>query len=122
MASTVKHRQLNRQVADLTMERSSAVEFKRVRWMSGTPLQKLDRSIIEIELEIGGALRSVTGEGRYVENDRDLGRVLRILVRDPAGDFELLLREGTWDGRLEPSQRSGCEWRISLVGRQACAN
>jgi len=77
-------------------------------------LQQLHGATIEVELEIQGISRSITGRGNYDERDPDLGSVLRILVSDPSGDFELLITESSWSGKLEASELGGCDYRISL--------
>ena len=92
----------------------SFFEFKKVFVMTKGRLQQLHGSTIEVKLEIQGRSRSVTGRGNYDERDPDLGSVLRILVSDPSGDFELLITESSWSGNLEVSELAGCDYRISL--------
>jgi len=80
-------------------------------------LQQFHGASIEVEIEVQGALRSLKGTGSYHDDDPDLGPVLRILVHEPAGDFEFLLAESTWKGTFEPSDLPGCNYRISFAAR-----
>ena len=73
-------------------------------------------AVIEVELNVLGSVRSVSGKSVYDGNDPELGPVLRILVSDPLGSFELLLAESSWDGRLESSKLPGCDYRVSFTG------
>lgn len=83
-------------------------------------LQQFHGAMIEVELEIQGCLRSIAGKGSYDANDPDLGPVLRIAVLDPSGSLELLIAESDWSGQFEASNRSGCDYRISLANSTAC--
>ena len=50
----------------------------------------------------------------YYEADPELGNVLRVLVADPDGDFELVVTESLWDGKILPGQAVGCDYLIRL--------
>lgn len=78
-------------------------------------LKQLHGATIEVEFEIQGRLRSISGQGSYDGSDPDLGAVLRILVGDPSETLEVLISESNWSGRLEPSELPGCDYRISLA-------
>jgi hypothetical protein len=106
--------------ADLAANPNAIFEFKKVFDMPLGRLQQLHGSTIEVELEIQGSLRSVTGQGNYDAKDPDLGSVLRILVSDPSGDFEFLIPESSWAGSLESSDLPGCDYRISLSSCTPC--
>ena len=83
-------------------------------------LQQYHGAMIEVELNVQGSLRSVSGKGVYDTSDPDLGRVLRILVSDPGGDFEFLLSESKCaEMHLESSDRPGCDYRLSLAPQLA---
>ena len=88
--------------------------------MSVASLQQMHGSMIEVVLEVGGALRSVRGEGKFDHDDPDLGRVLRVLVTDQAGNFELLVPESSWEGTCDPSSLAGCKFKISLSLSLSC--
>ena len=105
---------------DVTSLRRGGLEFKKVSPMSVTSLQQLHGSMIEVVLEVGGALRSVRGEGKFERGDPDLGRVLRVLVADQAGDFELLIPESSWEGNCDSSSLPGCKFKISLSPSPSC--
>jgi len=94
-------------------------EFKKVIVMSRTRIQEFKGTTIEVELEVQGKPFSVNGKGVYEPCDPDLGPVLRILVSDPSGNFEFLLPESMWADCIEPSDRPGCDYRVSLT-RCAC--
>ena len=55
------------------------------------PVIQLGGGLVEIELEVAGALRKIRGNGVYDGNDPDLGKVFKISISDPCGDFEILL-------------------------------
>jgi hypothetical protein len=84
-----------------------------------TQLQQLDGAQIEVELEIQGELRCVCGKGVYDPRDPDLGRVLRIVVRDPSGNFEFLVADAKWTGQVQSSDIPGCDYRISFANSQS---
>lgn len=115
MGSITNHRKAKGiRSADLASNPASIFEFKKFFIMPNGRLQQLHGSTIEVELEFQGGLRSITGRGNYDNKDPDLGSVLRILVSDPRGDFELLIAESSWSGTLESSRLPGCDYRISL--------
>ena len=88
--------------------------------MPARRLQQMHGAMIEVELEVLGSLRSVSGKGVYDESDPDVGPALRILVSDPSGDFEFLLPESKWGGSFESSDLPGCDYRISLASCTRC--
>lgn len=81
--------------------------------MSSSRFEKLDNQKIVVDLEISGRRVELTGLAAY-EKDSELGAALRIHVADPAGEFDLLLREDRWKGKIEELRRSACHFRISL--------
>ena len=83
-------------------------------------LQQFHGAMIEVELDVRGMMRSICGKGSYDDNDPDLGPVLKILVTDPSGNFELMIAESNWSGRIEASRKSGCDYRISLPSCATC--
>lgn len=106
--------------ADMVSRHKGTFEFKRWFAMPNGRLQQLHGTTIEVELDVQGSLRSITGQGSYHVNDPDLGSVLRILVSEPSGDFEFLIAESSWSGKLESSDLPGCDHRISLVSCKPC--
>jgi len=62
----------------------------------------------------------VSGKGNYNTCDPDLGPVLRVLVNDPSGDFEILIAESEWSGHIARSNLPGCDYRICFSGGMPC--
>lgn len=107
---------------ELSSIRNRSFELETTRAMTPTPLVNLHGAMIEVVLDIGGTSRSFRGEGLFDSDDADLGQVLRVLVTDGAGDFELLIPASTWDGSCESSSLPECKFRISLASTLPCAN
>ncbi len=114
--SNLWHRHTDRR---LTCDHFRGFEFKKKRKMGSIPLQQLHGAMVEVELDVGGATRSVRGECCF-DSDADLGKVLRVLVADRAGNFEILISESNWDGSLRPSSLPDCKFRISLASALPC--
>ena len=106
--------------ADLASDDQVIFEIKKVSGMPIGRLQQFHGAMIEVELEIVGRLRSVTGRGVYDACDADFGPVLRVVVSDPSGNFEVFLAESKWGGCFEPSALPGCDYRISFRSCPAC--
>ena len=82
--------------------------------MRNGSLQQFHGARIEVELDILGSPRLIRGSGAYDPCNPDLGPVLRILVNDSSGDFELLFAESEWTRwTVEVSRRPGCDYRFS---------
>jgi len=76
--------------------------------------QRLDQHSIAIELELSGQSVQLRGTANY-ERQSDLGPILRVHVVDPAGDFDVILREDTWKGEIISGGKSGADFRIILA-------
>jgi len=76
-------------------------------------LAALNRRQIAVHIVVQGREQFVKGRATY-EADPDLGNVLRVLVADPSGEFELVVAEAQWDGRILPGQAVGCDYLIRL--------
>jgi hypothetical protein len=98
------------------MDRLGSLEFKKPKMPASA-----SGAVIEVELAVGSRVQSVIGRGRF-DVDADLGRVLRILVADKPGNFELLIPEANWKGIFQLSSMTGCEYKVSLVNGLACSN
>jgi len=83
-------------------------------------LEQFHGAWIEVELEIQGRLRSISGKGSYDASHADLGPILTVLVADPCGDFEILIAESEWSGCIEDSNVPGCDYRLSLATGTPC--
>jgi hypothetical protein len=81
--------------------------------MSTSRFAPLDKHTVVVEMDINGRQVHLTGVAAYARVS-DLGAVLKIHVADPAGDFDLILREDRWKGKIEEDRQSGCHFRISL--------
>jgi hypothetical protein len=106
--------------ADLASDRNAHFEVKKAFDMPTGRLQQLHGAMIEVELDVSGSIRSISGKSVYDASDPELGPVLRIVVSDPSGSFEFLLTEAKWDGRLESSKLPGCDYRVSFTGGPSC--
>ena len=83
--------------------------------MPRSHLRHLDGAMLEVEVSISEELRQVQGRAKYVDLDPHFGPVLKILIDDQMGGFEILLPELTWHGPLEQSDIPGCDFRLSLA-------
>jgi len=82
--------------------------------MSTSRFASLDKQTIAVEMDIKGRHVHLSGVAEY-DRLSDLGAVLKIHVADAAGDFELVLREDRWKGKIEEDRQSGCHFRICLA-------
>jgi hypothetical protein len=76
-------------------------------------LAALHRHQVAVHIVVQGREQFVRGRATY-ESDPDLGNILKILVNDPAGEFELVVSESQWDGKVLPGQAVGCDYLIRL--------
>src|SRR5262245_15702425 len=76
-------------------------------------LAALHRHQVAVHIVVQGREQFVRGRATY-ESDPDLGNVLKVLVKDPAGEFELVVSESQWDGKVLPGQAVGCDYLIRL--------
>lgn len=100
---------------DVSSRHRVGLEIEKTSQKLPTSLQHLHGLVIEVLVDVGNAVRSVSGECHFDSGDPDLGRVLRVLVADAAGDFELLIPEVSWDGACQPGSLPDCRFRISLA-------
>ena len=105
---------------DFATDVKGVFEFKKVFAMPIGRLQQFHGAMIEVELDIQGHLRAISGKGSYDADDPDLGPVLRILVVDSSGNFEVLIAESEWSGHIGVSKLPGCDYRLSLASRTLC--
>jgi hypothetical protein len=88
--------------------------------MSTSRFAPLDKQTIAVEMEIHGRQVHLSGVATY-DRVSELGAVLKIHVSDASGDFDLILREDRWKGKIEEDRRSGCHFRISLTASDLVA-
>jgi hypothetical protein len=76
-------------------------------------LALLDGRSIAVRFHVQGEERLLAGQGA-LENDRELGAILRIkFPADPDGG-ELLVSETCWTGEVESGDAVGCDFLIRL--------
>lgn len=73
-------------------------------------LRQLDGCRVLVELDVGGRRVTLAGLGLY-EVVQGFN-CLRIEVKQPSGPMSIILREGVWEGTVEPLP-SG-EYRITI--------
>jgi hypothetical protein len=78
-----------------------------------TTLADLHRAYVAVHIVVQGREQFVRGTASY-EADADLGHALHVLVSDPDGNFEIVVAESHWDGKILPGQAVGCEYLIRL--------
>ena len=81
-------------------------------------LEQANNRTVAIDLDLNGRRVSLKGHAIY-EADPALGFVLRILVSDSAGNFELVLDQNRWSGTLIPDAETGCDFRVALANSNA---
>ena len=89
--------------------------------MPNLRLQQLNNRTIAIELSVQNRRTVLRGIGHF-EPAGEFGPVLRVGVSDPAGDFEILLKEREWDGRIESGARYECDFAVQLDASCLCIN
>jgi hypothetical protein len=87
--------------------------------MANSSFERLDKCRLAIEMDVGGRIVQFCGTAVYKRHS-ELGPVLKIHVADPAGEFDVMLSEDRWKGKIEQDHRSGCDFRISLTTSDLC--
>jgi len=82
--------------------------------MSKSKFAALDKQAIAVQMEVNGRPVQMRGVAAY-DQFPEIGAVLKIHVDDSAGDFDLILCEDGWQGKIEEVHQSGCRFRISLT-------
>jgi len=81
--------------------------------MRASKLAKLHQCSVVVELAINDRHLSLSGTAHY-EKSSPLGAVLRIQISDAAGDFEIVLHEDQWKGRITKSKKAGVDYHVHL--------
>jgi hypothetical protein len=81
--------------------------------MRTSKLANLHECSVAVELIVNDRHLSLAGTAHY-EKSSPLGAVLRIQVSDPAGDFEIVLHEDEWKGRITKSKKAGVDFHVHL--------
>ena len=81
--------------------------------MRTSKLAKLHDCSVAVKLDIKGRQVELRGTAQY-EKSSPQGAVLRIQVSAAAGDFEIVLHEENWKGRVAKSKKAGVDFCIFL--------
>jgi hypothetical protein len=87
--------------------------------MAASSFERLHQRRIAIEMDSGESSVRFCGTATY-EPLSEIGPILRIQVADPAGDFDLILSEENWTGKIEKEPGSGCDFCITLTVSNLC--
>jgi hypothetical protein len=82
-------------------------------------LRQLDQRTIAVELITQEEKRMLKGVGQF-DVGAEMGPCLRIIVSDPAGDFEILLKESQWSGQITLGEQFGCDFALRLDAASLC--
>ena len=77
-------------------------------------LAELDARRVAVHLVVDGREQFLKGLAQF-EEDRELGRVLRVKIADPSGNFEFVFSESKWQGQILPGQAVGCDYLLRLA-------
>lgn len=80
--------------------------------------QELDGKRVGVAVPLASEPVCVYGSAR-LESDATLGSMLRITVSDPAGSFDILLKEAEWSGTIEQRVADeNCDYFVQLATRE----
>jgi hypothetical protein len=83
-------------------------------------LRQLDQRTIALEISIASRTRVVKGVGKF-EAAGEFGPALRVSVKEPAGSFEIVLREREWSGQVTTGEHFNCDFALRLDASCVCA-
>ena len=83
-------------------------------------LRLLDQRMIALEISIASRTRVVKGVGKY-EAAGEFGPALRVAVKEPTGNFEIVLREQDWSGQVTTGEQFSCDFALRLDASCICA-
>jgi hypothetical protein len=83
-------------------------------------LRHLDQRTVALEISIASRTRVVKGVGEF-EKVGEFGPALRVRVTDPAGNFEIVLKEREWSGQITTGERFSCDFAVRLDASCLCA-
>src|SRR5262245_26350940 len=87
--------------------------------MHDNDLQRLDQRTIALEVSFGTRKCVLKGVGQYAGTG-EFGPSLRVEIQDPSGDFEIILKESQWTGRIDSGQRFDCDFAVQLDASCLC--
>ncbi len=81
--------------------------------MRVSKLAKLHDCSVIVELAINDRHLSLKGTAHY-EKSSPHAAILRIQISDPAGDFQIVLHEDQWKGRVTKGKKAGVDYHVHL--------
>jgi hypothetical protein len=84
-------------------------------------LRQLDQRTIALEVQIANRRCVLKGVGQF-EPRGELGALLRVGVEDPSGNFEVVLLEKQWNGRIHTGEAFDCDFAVQLDSSCLCAS
>ncbi len=88
--------------------------------MQDYDLRQLDQRTIALEISIASRTRVLKGVGKF-EVGGEFGPSLRVGVKDPAGYFEIVLKEREWNGQITTGEQFSCDFALRLDASCLCA-
>jgi hypothetical protein len=89
--------------------------------MQDFDLSQLDQRTIAVELCIASRKRLLKGIGQY-DSYGALGPSLRIGIQDAAGDFDIVLKQNEWNGRIRTGEQFRCDFALQLDAACLCTH
>jgi hypothetical protein len=81
--------------------------------MQDYDLRQLDQRTIALEVSIANRKCVLKGVGRF-EPKGEFGASLRVGVKDPTGNFEVVLKENQWNGKIHTGEEFDCDFAVQL--------
>lgn len=89
--------------------------------MPAYDLQHLDNRTVAVEVAFPNRRCVLKGVGKF-DSREVLGPALRVGIKDPTGDFEIVLRESQWNGRISTGEQFSCDFAVQLDASCLCAS
>jgi hypothetical protein len=89
--------------------------------MQDPRLRQLNNRTVAVELTILNRRTILRGMGRF-EADGEFGPALHVAVSDASGEYEFIVKEQEWDGRIQPGERFECDFALQLDASCLCAS
>lgn len=89
--------------------------------MQDYELRQLDQRTIALEVSIASRRCILKGTGRF-EPRGEFGPSLRVDVKDPTGNFEVVLKQDEWTGRIHTGEEFGCDFAVQLDASCLCTH
>ena len=83
-------------------------------------LRQLDQRTIALEVSIASRKCILKGTGQY-EPRGEFGPTLRVGIQDPSGNFEIILKESQWNGRITTGEQFDCDFAVQLDANCLCS-